>query len=1058
MDSFEINTDDFDPSRLREPQPRRKESGNHIPLTDIEQAALNAETGPRLRPDIEEPAQPQPAQQQQQTPPAQPQPQTQPQPQPQAQRQPRQSAASTSGPAPQPQNAKADKDHVAVNLSDHQTIVELTRFFADGRLRIFFGVLLILFAGYLLIASISYISTASADQSIVINSSGAQISANHDGVANSAGWFGAMLSHLLLYRWLGLGAFIVIFYVGALGISMVKLHKFHFWQLTLKSLVASIAISIIMGFLTYGFATDTLWGGEHGFWINNIIVGASSYWGGAALSILMATALVLIFLGPITAFVKSLKAMISRRKQQLSNRYHTSMAAAKEAIRQEKENREKTATKQPEPSIDNQVLTPDPVEPAEPSPAPQPAPATPQPARQPEPEAGNNFDPFAATEIEPSEPAQPTEHAAPKPRYVSIPVDQEPSSEQPEVEYTAPPTYYDTPQPAIEMPPAQDDEPMAEIPTVVDEPEPVDTPAAELMPDPELTELPTVADDELPDSEPTEDNPAETSAEDSTETPAEEIEVEMTGGTIGQQPAPTETYETEEAYDEEMPDDDDPSLYDPTAELGHYQFPGIELLHHRDSNYVLTEEEQRENNQTIISTLDAYGIKIESIKATVGPTITLYEIVPKRGTRISSITRLGADMALSLSAIGIRIIAPIPGKGTIGMEVPNKNPQTVGIRSILSAAAYHESSAQLPIAMGTTIDNQVYVADLAKMPHLLVAGATGMGKSVGLNTIIASLLYKKHPAELKFVLVDPKMVEFSLYRTLEKHFLAKLPDEESAVITDPLKVIATLNSLCIEMDNRYDLLAKANVREIKAYNQKFISRQLNPHKGHRYMPYIVVIIDEFADLIMTAGKEVEQPVARIAQKARAVGIHMILATQRPSVNVITGMIKANFPARIAFRVTQMNDSRTILDRPGAEQLIGRGDMLISRDGIIDRVQCAFIDTDEVEDVCNHISAQIGYSTAYELPEDRPASGEGGGGKGAIADRDPLFPDAGREVITANMGSASLLQRKFNIGYPRAGKLIDQLEQAGVLGPQLGSGKPRAVLMDLYAFENYLDNN
>ena len=398
------------------------------------------------------------------------------------------------------------------------------------------------------------------------------------------------------------------------------------------------------------------------------------------------------------------------------------------------------------------------------------------------------------------------------------------------------------------MPPAQDDEPMAEIPTVVDEPEPVDNPAAEFMPDPELPEIPTVADDELPESEPTEDTPAETSAEDSTETPAEEIKVEMTGDTIGQQPAPTETYDTEEAYDEEMPDDDDPSLYDPTAELGHYQFPGIELLHHRDSNYVLTEEEQRENNQTIISTLDAYGIKIESIKATVGPTITLYEIVPKRGTRISSITRLGADMALSLSAIGIRIIAPIPGKGTIGMEVPNKNPQTVGIRSILSAAAYHESNAQLPIAMGTTIDNQVYVADLAKMPHLLVAGATGMGKSVGLNTIIASLLYKKHPAELKFVLVDPKMVEFSLYRTLEKHFLAKLPDEESAVITDPLKVIATLNSLCIEMDNRYDLLAKANVREIKAYNQKFISRQLNPHKGHRYMPYIVVIIDEFADL------------------------------------------------------------------------------------------------------------------------------------------------------------------------------------------------------------------
>ncbi len=413
-------------------------------------------------------------------------------------------------------------------------------------------------------------------------------------------------------------------------------------------------------------------------------------------------------------------------------------------------------------------------------------------------------------------------------------------------------------------------------------------------------------------------------------------------------------------------------------------------------------------------------------------------------------------MTLSLSAIGIRIIAPMPGKGTIGMEVPNKNPQTVSIRSILSSKAYQESKAELPMAMGTTITNEVYVTDLAKMPHLLVAGATGMGKSVGLNTIIASLLYKKHPAELKFVLVDPKMVEFSLYKCLERHYLAKLPEEDDAIITDPNKVVATLNSLCVEMDNRYALLSQAGMRGIKEYNQKFISRRLNPEKGHRYLPYIVVIIDEFADLIITAGKEVETPISRIAAKARAVGIHMILATQRPSVNVITGVIKANFPGRMAFRVTQMNDSRTILDRPGADQLIGRGDMLISRDGVIERVQCAFIDTDEVEAMCHSIAEQTGYANAYELPEYiTPQEGSASAGRGNIADRDPLFADAGRAVIESGTGSTSYLQRKYNIGYPRAGKIMDQLEAAGVVGASQG-GKPRSVLMDSYSFERLLE--
>ncbi|MDE5799941.1 MAG: DNA translocase FtsK, partial [Paramuribaculum sp.] len=499
----------------------------------------------------------------------------------------------------------------------------------------------------------------------------------------------------------------------------------------------------------------------------------------------------------------------------------------------------------------------------------------------------------------------------------------------------------------------------------------------------------------------------------------------------------------------------DTDAYDPTAELSHYRFPSLDLLQERiDNQNPIDEAEQEENRENIRRSLQSYGVEIASIHSTVGPTITLYEIVPAEGVRISKIKRLGDDMAMSLAAIGIRIIAPMPGKGTIGMEVPNKRKRVVSIRSILSSKAYHESTADLPIAMGVTIDNNVYVADLAKMPHLLVAGATGQGKSVGLNTIITSIIYKKHPAEVKFVLVDPKMVEFSLYRCLERHFLAKLPDEEKAVITDPLKVVATLSSLCIEMDNRYELLSLAGVRDLKEYNKKFISRRLNPEKGHRFMPYIIVVIDEFADLIIQAGKEVENPISRIAAKARAVGIHMILATQRPSVNVITGTIKANFPGRMAFRVTQMNDSRTILDRPGAEQLIGKGDMLISRDGVIDRVQCAFIDTDEVERVCESISSQQGYATAYELP-DAPADDAGGGTPGDPSGAlDSLFEQAGRMVIAQGQCSTTGIQRSLSIGFPRAGKIVDQLCYHGVVGPANGA-KMRDVLMDIIQFEDLL---
>ncbi|MDE7025329.1 MAG: DNA translocase FtsK [Paramuribaculum sp.] len=497
--------------------------------------------------------------------------------------------------------------------------------------------------------------------------------------------------------------------------------------------------------------------------------------------------------------------------------------------------------------------------------------------------------------------------------------------------------------------------------------------------------------------------------------------------------------------------------YDHTAELGRFRFPSLDLLTEREEKQgVVDLEEQEANKERITRTLNSYGVEIASIKATVGPTITLYEIVPAEGVRIAKIKHLGDDMALNLAALGIRIIAPMPGRGTIGMEVPNSDPQIVSIRSILSSKAYIETKAKLPLAIGTTIQNEVYIADLAKIPHLLVAGATGMGKSVGLNAIIASLLYKKHPSELKFVLIDPKMVEFSLYSKLERHYLAKLPDEEEPIITEPSKAVTTLNSLCVEMQNRLALLKKAGMRNIAEYNDIFTSRRLSPEKGHRFLPYIVVIIDEFADLLMTTGKELETPVARLAQKARAVGIHLILATQRPSVDVITGMIKNNFPGRVAFRVSAAVDSRTILDRPGAEQLIGRGDMLFSQDGKIQRVQCALIETSEVELICDSISEQIGYPCAYELPEYVPANESATGNLNAVGERDPLFEDAGRTIIESGTGSTSLLQRKYNIGYPRAGKIMDQLEAAGVVGPAQG-GKPRQLLMDSIAFDIMLTN-
>lgn len=498
-------------------------------------------------------------------------------------------------------------------------------------------------------------------------------------------------------------------------------------------------------------------------------------------------------------------------------------------------------------------------------------------------------------------------------------------------------------------------------------------------------------------------------------------------------------------------------LFDPTLELSNYKFPTIDLLKEYPSvGITINQAELEENKNNIVETLRNYKIEIAQIKATVGPSVTLYEIVPEAGIRISKIKSLEDDIALSLSALGIRIIAPIPGKGTIGIEVPNKNPTMVPMKSVISSAKFQEAEMELPIALGKTISNETFVVDLAKMPHLLMAGATGQGKSVGLNAVLASLLYKKHPAEVKFVLVDPKKVELTLFNKIERHYLAKLPDTDEAIITHNDKVINTLNSLCIEMDNRYSLLKDAMVRNIKEYNEKFKNRKLNPENGHRFLPYIVLVVDEFADLIMTAGKEVEIPIARLAQLARAIGIHLIIATQRPSVNVITGMIKANFPARIAFRVTSKIDSRTILDTGGADQLIGRGDMLFSNGNDLVRIQCAFVDTPEVERIVDYIGAQKAYSTAYLLPE---YVGEEGSVKLDIdiSERDAMFREAAEIIVTSQQGSASLLQRKLKLGYNRAGRLIDQLEAAGIVGPFEGSKARNVNIPDLTSLEQFLNN-
>ena len=520
-----------------------------------------------------------------------------------------------------------------------------------------------------------------------------------------------------------------------------------------------------------------------------------------------------------------------------------------------------------------------------------------------------------------------------------------------------------------------------------------------------------------------------------------------------------ETAKEEETFDDKIANDliKKQGFFDPTLELSKFKMPNLDLLkNYGETGIKINQEELEANKNKIVETLNNYKIGISNIKATIGPTVTLYEIVPDAGIRISKIKSLEDDIALSLSALGIRIIAPIPGKGTIGIEVPNQNPTVVSMRSVITSTKFQNAEMELPIALGKTISNETFVVDLVKMPHLLMAGATGQGKSVGLNAVLTSLIFKKHPAEVKFVLVDPKKVELNIYSKIERHYLAKLPDTEEAIITDNTKVINTLNSLCIEMDNRYELLKNAMCRNIKEYNLKFKQRKLNPKDGHNFLPYIILVVDEFADLIMTAGKEVETPIARLAQLARAIGIHLIIATQRPSVNVITGIIKANFPARIAFRVASKIDSRTILDSGGADQLIGRGDMLYTQGNELTRIQCAFVDTPEVESISSFVGGQTGYSQAHLLPE---YSGEENNSSIEIdpSERDSLFREAAEVIVTAQQGSASLLQRKLKLGYNRAGRIIDQMEAAGVVGPFEGSKARQVLISDLTTLNRLLDD-
>lgn len=905
-------------------------------------------------------------------------------------------------------------------------LFDFIEFIHDRRFHVALGIFMILAATYLTVSAISYLSTAPEDQSEIIGNTIDGIVADPDSkIANIGGPAGAMASHYFITLGLGVGAFPLLIWMVLCGISLFGMRKCQFWSMTFKALLFAVTLSLSVGLVTYGMDITIPLGGFHGRYINGWLMDRIGWVGTALVS--------LLFIGFVVAvyFYDLLKIYQAYRKR---------VNAIKERIREAQEAREAERRKV-EDAMKASELGKEENEKA----------GAPQKAET------NPIDLFEGNE----------ESAAEAPVLGSATISESPVTNKPE-EAKSPvsPVEQISSVEVVQASPAS--LPTAET-SAVDTVPTVPTSDISAMPEKEtstadITEK--TVDNTVPEPVQIADIKPETTREQPAEQPIQntvtETVVEKGGmqntADIKEAETPAEpglTVNTGEQI-EQVEYGRIGSSYDPTAELSRFRLPVLDLLEDkpiRTDIVDITEISDKKNQ--IIYALDKLNIGVAHIDATVGPTVTMYEIIPVEGVKIATIKRLEEDIAMALSAISTRIIAPIPGKGAIGIEVPNRDPQSVSIRTILGSRKFQECDYELPLALGATINNDVYIADLAKMPHLLVAGATGKGKSVGMNVIINSLIYKKHPAELKFVLIDPKKVEFYPYRKLEKHYLAKLPDEEDAIVTDMNKTLDTLKALVVEMEQRYDLLMKAEVVQITHYNKLFTERKLNPENGHRYLPYIVVIIDEYADLYMNIGKEVETPVARIAQKARAVGIHMIIATQRPSANIITGVIRANFPARMAFQVSSRIDSKIILENNGAASLIGKGDMLISHDSKLERVQCAFISTDEIKAVASYVNNQVGYPHPYLLPPVEAPAGQGGGARGGIyGERDPLFPEIARDIVSSGIASTSGLQRRYSIGFARAGKIMDQLEAAGIVGPSVG-GKMREIRVDTFRLEEIL---
>lgn len=895
-------------------------------------------------------------------------------------------------------------------------IARTLRLIRDSRTVMFLGLVFTILAGYMLIVTISYFANIGSDQSAMLNDD-----FDPTMIRNAGGPFGAWIAHTLLYNWLGIGSFLLIYYLAVCGLSMLRVYRPPFWPLTLRCLLTATALSIICGLVTYEFASPIYWGGLHGHLLNGRLITLTGIWGALAVSVIMGGLVIILYLTEIRRVYgiasQGIRAYNERQAERRAERNRI-----REAEEAERAAREAAVEAQRQAAAEAERHAAE--------------------IRQQEAQAtmtAQKEETFAAEKIagttRPTEATTPAETASEfsaavaAPAAMTVSINDAPEADLDEIEVT---DYEDRDEEN------NDTASEAGAGTTV-------SPLFAGSDDEEDFNKPLFSDSEAGQAD--ESDAADEAESPLFTTPADNDADEDSQSSLAAKESHPGHPTAEEVLAAEP--------YDPRAELSHFRFPTVDLLRPaEDKGPSVDIQEMEFNKRRLTETLRRFGVEISKIEATIGPTVTLYEIIPAEGVRTRSIRSLGDDLQLQLAAEGIRIIAPIPAKGTIGIEVPNKDPQVVSMRSVLDSDVYRNSKMELPMALGKTISNEIFMADLAKMPHLLVAGATGMGKSVGLNAIITSLLYKKHPAELKFVLIDPKRVELSLYRELERHYLASLPGED-AIITDMSKVVTVLNSLCIEMDNRLSLLEQAGARNIKEYNEKFKARKLNPEK-HRFLPYIILIIDEFADLIIRQGKEIENPVSRLAAVARAAGIHLIIATQRPTVNVITGGIKLNIPGRIAFRVIQGNDSRTILDQLGANQLIGRGDMLFSINGKLERVQCAFIDTPEVSAICESIGSQVGYQTPYELPEYSPESDGAGIGGATLGDRDPLFDECARLVVSTDTASTSSLQRRYSIGYNRAGKIMDQMEAAGIVGPSQG-GKPRQVLVDPVTLEHILDN-